>query len=81
MSCGIRLSTVVHSFVFVLNIFIPSGSSHTGVLPDFLTGPLFHYLSSFIRKVGSSVIPPPSLGSPRGSSRRGGGAGGLLTHE
>jgi hypothetical protein len=48
------------------------------VFPDLLTGPPFHYLSSLIRRVGSSVVPPPSLGSPRGSSRGGGGAGGLL---
>jgi hypothetical protein len=38
-----------------------------------LTGPPSHYLSSLIRRVGSSVVPPPSLGSPRGSSRGGGG--------
>jgi hypothetical protein len=57
----INLSTVV----VVVNIFsIPSGSSHVGVFPDLLTGPPFHNLSSLIRRVGSSVVPPPSLGSP-----------------
>jgi hypothetical protein len=62
----------------VVNICIPSGSSHADVFPDLLTGPPFHYLSSLIRRVGSAVVPPPYLGSPRGSSRGGGGAGGLL---
>jgi hypothetical protein len=75
-ACAWRLSHTV--VVVVVNIFIPSGSSHAGVFPDLLTGPPFHYLSSLIRRVGSSVVPPPSLGSPRGSSRGGGGAGGLL---
>jgi hypothetical protein len=63
-----RLSTVV---VVVVNIFIPSWSSHAGMFPDLLMGPPFHYLSSLIRRVGSSLLPPPSLEVPRGVPLKG----------
>jgi hypothetical protein len=55
--------------VVVVNICIPSGSSHAGLFPDLLI---------VIRRVGSSVVPPPSVGSPRGSSGGVRGAAGLL---
>jgi hypothetical protein len=71
-ACVFNYKRIKDYTVVVVNIFlIPSGSSHTGVFPDLLTGPPFHYLSNLIRRVGSSVLPPPS-------SRGGGGAGGLL---